>query len=147
MVLNSVFFSSVDQRAYVMVRCPSCLRPSVRAPVRPCVNVSSPLAAGQRAYFMARCPSSIHPSTSASLFHGPFSVVHSSIDRPHFLVYTLASTNVKQSAPNLVKMYMTIRSQISTIMELIGPGLSKLSALKLENLPYLTCLYSSICKY
>ena len=25
-------------------------------------------------------------------------------------VYTLASTNINQSAPNLVKMYMTIRS-------------------------------------
>ena len=25
-------------------------------------------------------------------------------------VYTLASTNIDQSAPNLVKMYMTIRS-------------------------------------
>ena len=27
-------------------------------------------------------------------------------------VYTLASTNINQSAPNLVKMYVTIRSQI-----------------------------------
>ena len=26
------------------------------------------------------------------------------------LVYTLASTNINQSAPNLVKMYLTIRS-------------------------------------
>ena len=29
------------------------------------------------------------------------------------IVYTLASTNIDQSAPNLVKMYMTIRSQMS----------------------------------
>ena len=36
-------------------------------------------------------------------------------------VYTLASTNIDQSAPNLVKMYMTIRSRMSLIMELIGP--------------------------
>ena len=43
-------------------------------------------------------------------------------------VYTLASTNMDQSAPNLVKMYMTIRSRMS----------SKLSALEFENLPYLT---------
>ena len=50
-------------------------------------------------------------------------------------VYTLASTNVYQSAPNLVKMYMTIRAQMSLIMEVIGP---KLSALEYENLPYLT---------
>ena len=53
-------------------------------------------------------------------------------------VYTLASTNNNQSAPNLVKMYMTIRSQMSLIMDLIGPELSELSALEFENLPYLT---------
>ena len=34
-------------------------------------------------------------------------------------VYTLSSTNIDQSVPNLVKMYMTIRSQMSSIMELI----------------------------
>ena len=56
----------------------------------------------------------------------------------NFLVNTLASTNINQSLPNLVKMYMTIRSWLSLIMELIGPELSKLSALELENLPYLT---------
>ena len=53
-------------------------------------------------------------------------------------VYTLSSTNINQSAPYLVQMYMTIRSQMSLIMEVIGPELSKLSALELENLPYLT---------
>ena len=53
-------------------------------------------------------------------------------------VYTLSSTNINQSEPNLVKVYMTILSWMSLIMELIGPELSKLSALKLENLPYLT---------
>ena len=53
-------------------------------------------------------------------------------------VYTLASTNIDQSAPNLVKMYMTIRSQMSFIMDLIGPELSELSAFESENLPYLT---------
>ena len=45
-------------------------------------------------------------------------------------VYTLSSTNIDQSAPNLVKMYVIIRS-------LIRPELSELSALELENLPYL----------
>ena len=39
-------------------------------------------------------------------------------------VYTPASTNMDQSASNLVKMYMTIRSRISSIMDLIGPELS-----------------------
>ena len=37
-------------------------------------------------------------------------------------VYTLASTNIDQSAPNLVKMYMTIRSRMTLIMDLIGPN-------------------------
>ena len=53
-------------------------------------------------------------------------------------VYTLSSTNMNQSAPNLVKVYMTKAFQMSSIMELIGPELSELSALELENLPYLT---------
>ena len=41
-------------------------------------------------------------------------------------VYTLASTNINQLAPNLVKIYMTIRSRMSSIMDLIGPKLSYL---------------------
>ena len=43
------------------------------------------------------------------------------------LVYTPAST---QSAPNLVKMYVTIRSGMSSIMDLIGPELFELFALE-----------------
>ena len=39
-------------------------------------------------------------------------------------VYTPASTNKDQSAPNLVKMYVTIRLRMSSIMDLIGPELS-----------------------
>ena len=53
-------------------------------------------------------------------------------------VYTPASTNIDQSAPNLVKMYVIIRLQMSLIMDLIGPELCELSALELENFPYLT---------
>ena len=53
-------------------------------------------------------------------------------------VYTPASTNIDQSAPNLVKMYMTIRSRMSSIMDVIRPELSELSNLELENFPYLT---------
>ena len=53
-------------------------------------------------------------------------------------VYTLASTNIDQSTPNLVKMYVTIWSRMSLIMDLIGPELFELSALELKNLPYLT---------
>ena len=54
------------------------------------------------------------------------------------LVYTLSSTNIDQSAPNLVKMCVIIRSRMSSIMDVIGPELSELSVLELENLPYLT---------
>ena len=53
-------------------------------------------------------------------------------------VYTPASTNIDQSASTLVKMYMTIRSRMSSIMDLIGPELFELSTLELENFPYLT---------
>ena len=53
-------------------------------------------------------------------------------------LYSLASTNIDQSTPNLVKMYVTIRSWMSSIMDIIGPELSELSGLELENLPYLT---------
>ena len=45
-------------------------------------------------------------------------------------VYTLASTNINLSAPNLVKMYETIRSQMSLIMDLIRPELTELFALE-----------------
>ena len=53
-------------------------------------------------------------------------------------VYTLSSTNIDQSVPNLIKRYVIIRSRMSSIMDLIGPELSELSALELENLPCLT---------
>ena len=55
-------------------------------------------------------------------------------------VYPLSSTNINQSAPNLVKIYVIIRSRMSSIMDLIGAELSELPALELENLPYLTLL-------
>ena len=55
-------------------------------------------------------------------------------------VYTLSSTNINQSVPNLVKMYVIISSWINLIMDLIGLELSELSALEFENLPYLTLL-------
>ena len=45
-------------------------------------------------------------------------------------VYTLASPNINQSAPNLVKMYVTITSQMRLIMDLIGAELSELFALE-----------------
>ena len=53
-------------------------------------------------------------------------------------VYTLSPTNFDQSAPNLVRMYVIIRSRMSWIMDLIGLELFELSAFELEHLPYLT---------
>ena len=44
----------------------------------------------------------------------------------YYFVYTPSSTNIDQSVPNLVKMYVIIRSLISLIVDLIGPELSYL---------------------
>ena len=41
-------------------------------------------------------------------------------------VYTLSSMNIDQSAPNLVKIYVIIRSWMSLIMDIIRPELSYL---------------------
>ena len=49
-------------------------------------------------------------------------------------VYTLACININQLAPNFVKMYVTIRSRISSIMDLIGPELSEFFALELAKI-------------
>ena len=57
-------------------------------------------------------------------------------------VYTLASTNINHSAPNLVKMYVTIRSWMRLIMDLIGPELSELFPLNLQKLLNLTLFTS-----
>ena len=55
-------------------------------------------------------------------------------------VYTLASTNINQSAPFLVKMYVTIRSQIS--LNLIRPELSELLALEFAKIAESDFVYS-----
>ena len=57
-------------------------------------------------------------------------------------VYTLASTNINQSAPNLVKMYVTIRSWMSSIMDSIGPELSKLFALEFAKFAIFDFVYT-----
>ena len=56
--------------------------------------------------------------------------------------YTLASTNINQSAPNLVKMHVTIRSGMSSIMDLIGQGLSELFALEFAKIAESDFVYS-----
>ena len=61
-------------------------------------------------------------------------------------VYTLASSNISQSAPNLIKMYVTTRSEISSIMDLIGPELSELFALEFAKIAESDCLHHSIYK-
>ena len=61
-------------------------------------------------------------------------------------VYTLASTNINQSAPNFVKMYVTIRSWMRSIMDLIGPELSELFPLELAKIAESNCLHHSIYK-
>ena len=53
-------------------------------------------------------------------------------------VYSPSFTNIDQSAPNFIKIFVITRSLTSSIMELIRPELSELSALELENMPYLT---------
>ena len=60
----------------------------------------------------------------------------------NFLVNTLASTNINQSSPNLVEMYMTIRSRRSLVRELIGTDLSELSALELKKFAVFDFVYT-----
>ena len=60
------------------------------------------------------------------------SVYRPSVACSHFLVYTLASTNINQSPPNLVKIYMTMRSQMSSIMDVIGPEYLEFLTLELK---------------
>ena len=49
-------------------------------------------------------------------------------------VYTLSSPSINQSAPNLFKMYVAIRSLMSSIMDLIGTELSEVFALEFANI-------------
>ena len=51
-------------------------------------------------------------------------------------VYSLTSTNINQSVPNLVRVNMSIRSQMSLIMGQVIPDQSVLSALEIEKLNF-----------
>ena len=53
-------------------------------------------------------------------------------------VYSQASTNINQSAPNLVTVYMSIRSQMSLIMGQFIPDQSVTSALEIEKLNFIS---------
>ena len=57
-------------------------------------------------------------------------------------VYNQASTNINQSAPNLVKMYVIIRSRMCSIMDLIGPELYELFAFEFEKIAESDFVYS-----
>ena len=62
-----------------------------------------------------------------------------SITIPLFdFVYSLASTIINQSEPNLVKRYRDIRSCVSSIIGVIGPEQLELFALEFEKLLYFT---------
>ena len=52
------------------------------------------------------------------------------------LVYSLASTNIDQSTPNLVTMYMSIKSQMRLTMGQVIQDQSLLSALEIEKLNF-----------
>ena len=57
-------------------------------------------------------------------------------------VYTLASTNIDQSTPNLVKMYVTIILRMNSMMDLIRPELFELSTLELEKFSIFDFVYT-----
>ena len=57
-------------------------------------------------------------------------------------VYTLASTNINHSAPNLVRMYVTIKSPMISIMNLIGPELSELLVLEFAKIAESDIVYT-----
>ena len=57
-------------------------------------------------------------------------------------VYTLSSPNINQSAPNLVKMYVAIRSRMSLVMNLIGAELFELFALEFAKIAESDFVYS-----
>ena len=52
------------------------------------------------------------------------------------IVFSLASTNINQSAPNLVTMYMSVRFQMSLIMGQVIPDQSVLPALEIEKMNF-----------
>ena len=58
-------------------------------------------------------------------------------------VYTLASTNINKSAPKLDKMYVTIRSWMRSIMDLIGPELSELFPLEFAKIAESDFVYTT----
>ena len=54
----------------------------------------------------------------------------------------MGAIGTNQSAPDLVKMYVTIGSQMSLIMDLIGPELSELFALEFAKITESDFIYT-----
>ena len=91
----------------------------------------------------------MHQRSRMSLIMGPIEPEHPELFALEFgknaesdFVYTLAATNISQSAPNLVKMYVTIRSRRSSIMDLIGPELSELFVLEFAKIAESDIVYT-----
>ena len=162
LLVNTLASTNIDQSSPNLVRMYMTTRAqmsSIMEPIGPELSELSALELENLPYLTIYCPASANIDQSVpnlatinmliraqiSLIMGQMEPKHPELFALEFgkiaesdFVYTLASTNIDQSAPTLVKMYMTIRSWMSSIMDLIGPELSELSALEFENLPYLT---------
>ena len=57
-------------------------------------------------------------------------------------IHTLSSTNIDQSALNVVKIYVIVRSRMSLTMDLLGPEPSELSALELKKIAIFNFVYT-----
>ena len=62
-------------------------------------------------------------------------------------VYSLTSTNINQSAPNLVTMNMSIRSRMSLSMGQVISDQSVLSALEIEKLNFSSLTLSQMTNF
>ena len=62
-------------------------------------------------------------------------------------VYTLASTNINQSAPSLVKMFVTISSRMSLIMDLSSQMSSITGQIEAEHPELFACEFGKIAEY
>ena len=64
-----------------------------------------------------------------------------------YLVHTLASTYGHHSRPNLVNIFMAIKSRMSLIMVRIRPRCLELSALEFEKIAIFYLVYTSIHRW
>ena len=57
-------------------------------------------------------------------------------------IYTVTSTNTNQSAPNLITIYVIIRSRMSSVMVIIGPEHPELFALEFGKIAEFDFVYT-----